>query len=749
MNAAYRAAAASLFALAVGCGSGGQQSASATGAAEGAAGVYYDVTVFRVQHGTITSLDGRIRCGTGGTACTARYDWGVQAVLIATPDAGYTFGTWAGDCQNTGQCILDTRVSGADKYVNAVFGPNGVVQHGNFTSPARHGQAYFDRLGNVAGSLDCTNANCHRATYGGGGIAPSCNACHANAGWANWQQSCSFCHGLKNDAAKAGYDFALHADWAAPPDDVSMRLTGVSSGAAGAHQKHVNPNIPSPVRSPIACSECHVVPETAIHTLNSSLDLPFGPLSRSQGAQPTWDASRLTCGANYCHGNFNYSGVVGVGAASSLAWTGTLNGCVTCHGMPPSGHAYGGSTDPVSCSGCHPDTVHADGTIDLAKGAHINGQKDAAGGACDACHWFPNSATKPATGAHLAHYGLAAEQGATRFGDLESLQDKYPGATPTEAPAAYAFGCGNCHPIDMGQHSMGSGSTVAKVWLYEAFAPSTSLKGKNSTSAAYDATAKTCSGVYCHSSGQGSPTYRTTPAWTSTTPLTCASCHDNPPRYVSGGAGTATANSHLGVDSWSWVVGHFGGIGAVGHADRHGAVGQQETAITCQTCHFDTTDPASTGVSGFYWLDTTGNYAFAGTDPAQGSVQCTACHTGAGNATVKAGKVLPLRHVNGTRDVVFDGRTAIDPAISYLPIAPNNPIRPYYRTNDKTFTWLNGIVNGTGSSFSLQPGSSYDPATKTCTVACHNLVPASLLQTVWGAPFAWDCQYCHGDKYDY
>lgn len=742
MKATCRLGVIAVVAALVGCGSGGNTAAS--GGAKGDAGAYFDVTVFRVAEGTITSQDGQIRCGTGGTACKGRYAWTAQAVLTATPDEGYTFGTWAGDCQYTGPCVLDTRVSGADKFVNAVFGPNGVVLHGNFSSAATHGQAYFDRLAQLPTSLDCSNAQCHGPTYGGAGIAPSCNACHVKAGWANWQQSCSFCHGLKNDVTKAGYDFALHTAWAAPPDDVSQRLTGASDGAAGAHQKHVNANIPNAVRGPIACSECHVVPETAIHTLNYALDIPFGPLSHSQGAQPTWDAATLTCGTNYCHGSFSYGSVQGTN--SSLAWTGALNGCETCHGMPPVGHAFGGTNDPKSCSGCHPDTVLADGTIDLAKGKHINGQKDAAGGgACDSCHWFPNG-TRPATGAHLAHYGLTAEQAGTGFGDLETLEDKYPGATPASAPTAYGFGCGNCHPIDMAQHSMGS-ATGAKVVLFEAIAPSATLKSKNSINAAYDRATQTCSGVYCHSSGQTTPTYRTTPAWTSTAQLTCADCHENPPRYVSGGAGAPTANSHLALDDYNWVVGHVGGIGAFGHADMHGAAGQSEAAITCQTCHFDTTDPSNTGNSGYYWLDTTGNYVIAGYDAAQqGDVNCTACHTGAGDAVAKAGKVLPLRHVNGRRDVVFDSRTAIDPLISYLPPAPNTPTKPYFRTNDTTYVWLNAVVNGTTTSFSLQPNSTYDPASKTCTVACHNM-GAYPDKPTWGAPFAWDCRYCHGDKY--
>ena len=353
-------------------------------------GVSYYVSVSRPVGGTIRSSDGRINCGTlagpNQLCAPVSFPWATPAVLTAIPDAGLYFQTWAADCNDPSPtCTLSTTNNGADKWVAAVFNPPERLGHGNITSPSLHAPKYFAFLGNDAGAPRCTN--CHGQSYAGQGIAPSCNACHAAAGWANWQQSCSFCHGRKDATTKAGYAFTdggVNQEWAAPPDDVNGRLTGMNGAAAGAHQAHVAPN---EFRSPVACSECHVVPTTAIHTLNHSLDLPFGPLSKSQGAVPTWDAATLTCGSNYCHGNFKYGSVEGKKA--SLTWGGSLTGCTTCHDMPPTGHAFGGTSSAASCAGCHSDTVRSDGTIDIAKGRHINGQKDAAGGACDSCHWLP------------------------------------------------------------------------------------------------------------------------------------------------------------------------------------------------------------------------------------------------------------------------------------------------------------------------------------------------------------------------
>ena len=493
-----------LFAAALAaCGSQPSSPGDAgTGEAKGLLGKYFYVSVSTPQNGTVDSVDGKIHCVAGVYCAPVKYNWTDVVTLRATPNTGYALATWAGDC--SGQtCVLSTVGHAADFTVVAVFNKSTLIGHGNYTRTADHAQAFFQFLANAPTAPKCNV--CHGATYAGQGIAPSCNACHQAAGWANWQQSCSFCHGLKNATTKAGYDVAVHPEWAAPPDDIAFRLNGVTDGAAGAHQKHVNPAVANAVRGPIACAECHVVPATAIHTLNLALDIPFGPLSHSQGASPTWAPATLTCGTNYCHGSFSFNGIQGTN--SSLPWTGTLTGCTTCHAMPPVGHTYGGSSNPASCAVCHPDTVLPSGAIDLAKGKHINGLAEA-NGACNSCHGFP-----PTTGAHLAHFGAAGA--GSSYGDLQILEDKFPAATPASAPAGYAFGCGLCHGGDFAaNHAKGSVNVV----LSSTGAPAGTLLARNAATAAYDATAKTCSGVYCHSSGQATPTFVTTPAWNSGAP---------------------------------------------------------------------------------------------------------------------------------------------------------------------------------------------------------------------------------------
>jgi mono/diheme cytochrome c family protein len=62
------------------------------------------------------------------------------------------------------------------------------------------------------------------------------------------------------------------------------------------------------------------------------------------------------------------------------------------------------------------------------------------------------------------------------------------------------------------------------------------------------------------------------------------------------------------------------------------------------------------------YLDTTERteLAFITGSSLQTRFACQTCHTGAAGAPpVGAGKVLPWRHVNGRRDVVFDSRTTV------------------------------------------------------------------------------------------
>ncbi len=502
-------------------------------------------------------------------------------------------------------------------------------------------------------------------------------------------ETCSSCHGSAANAA--------------PPRDTAGR-SDPALITVGAHQAHLRS---SAWHRDVLCADCHLVPSTTDapgHLDPAPAELVFSALA-NQGVTATWANGACT---TYCHGP-----TLAGGLAPTPAWTRgatTPADCIDCHGLPPPPP----HPRATACSTCHPN-VRADLTFAQPQ-QHIDGVLDLTSLPCGLCHGVP-----PTTGAHLAHYGEQASPPRALYGDLRILEDFQP-----DGGATYLFGCGQCHPLELSKHLDG----VVQVELHDPAAPMGSLKARNPSTAAYaGAPARTCANVACHSSGEEAPAYVTTPGWNSRVNPGCDGCHGNPPRYPSTDAGVT--NGHLWVDRTGWEYGHFGGL-----MESHGGPGAG--AITCQACHFDTVDPANTGPSGFYYLDTTGTYAVPGGNRGFTCANAS-CHTASSPvAPLGVGRVLPLRHVNGRRDVVFDRRTAL-PA-SYDGGIPTPPTSPFWMWG----AWSGGVVEKD------LVAATYQPVTKTCTnVSCHQgiLVSSPAPRTVaqWGVPGAdpEPCNYCH------
>ncbi len=582
---------------------------------------------------------------------------------------------------------------------------------------------------------------CHPGTVRDDGTIDVVGGLHVNGAVDLGTLACTSCHGDPRREPTA-----MNPQLPAAPPVGTQGETSPSQRAVGAHQAHLNDGA---LARAFACSECHDVP-TGLGHVDGRAEVVFGPVATHGGTRkPVWDGT--TCAASWCHGN-----VPNGNLSNAPVWTGTGQAeCGSCHGIPPPPpHPQLGA-----CAGCHPAAYSAR-TVDLD--LHVNGRIDfgGTGAGCDGCHGYP-----PASGAHGVHVGYAGDPAAATYGSTAILQDLFPAATPTTAPARYSFGCGNCHPLDPAKHMDGS----VEIELTDAAAPAGSLKSLASPSATYDVVARTCSGAYCHSSGQQAaaspplPAFVTTPAWDSGATLACDGCHANPPRYPSGGAGAPDANTHLGLAYDGWEFGHFGGQPGPWHpgGPKHGAgwwpPPNDASPLTCQTCHFDTVDPANAGPSGFYYLDTGGNYDLGGSL----GYACAGCHVaGDGEKPTGSGAVLPLRHVNGSRDVVFDPRTSV-PSIAWLPAAPFTPTRPTWVTDANPGVDLPpGAVYDPATipppppgqtwpfsspTLSLQlSGASYDRATKTCSsVGCH-LAQASVQ---WGGvpdSQSGTCSACHG-----
>jgi hypothetical protein len=142
-----------LAAIAAGCGAKTDQ--LGTGGSGYKDGANFDVAVVKPQGGIITGNggtpldpvsvvtghgtlpDGTVACGTlngvDSAKCDARVGGGASIVLTATPDTGYTFRTWAGDCSGTGLCTL-TGAANAYKRVVAVFDPVAGAEGGTTTA---------------------------------------------------------------------------------------------------------------------------------------------------------------------------------------------------------------------------------------------------------------------------------------------------------------------------------------------------------------------------------------------------------------------------------------------------------------------------------------------------------------------------------------------------------------------------------------------------------------------------------------
>ena len=475
--------------------------------------------------------------------------------------------------------------------------------------------------------------------------------------------ACNSCHG---DATSP-----------APPVD-TQRQNATSLRTVGAHRSHL---ATSSWRAPVTCDDCHVVPtrfDDPGHIDPSPAELTWSPIASARGGTPSWNG--VTC-SNDCHGQ-----TINGGTNKTPEWTrvdGTQAACGTCHSLPP---AAPHPQNP-NCSTCHAAVINASGAI-IDAALHINGIVEASQ-ACGSCHAVP-----PVTGTHLLHVGT---QGARSYGSLST-------AASVTNPTGYAFGCGQCHPLEPARHMNGG---RAEVELYNPAAPAGSLKLRSplatytpgATTLYDDAgvayTQGSCGNVYCHSG----PTYATpaavprpgvdfafagypvsypayavdvsrgfaTVTWGGASPG-CGGCHGFPLR-------TSEPSVRAGVGQSHSMVGAAGLES--GHAFNHNG-----TPLACRTCHHDTVTALST-------TGKVGGLTTYGPVPIAGWAQ----------------------HVNGLPDVAFD---------------TVNPV----------------AVSGVTQSLA---GAAYQQATATCSnVSCHK----SQTAVKNGHPFRPDqvsieCNVCH------
>ncbi|MBU1168572.1 MAG: CxxxxCH/CxxCH domain-containing protein [Proteobacteria bacterium] len=361
---------------------------------------------------------------------------------------------------------------------------------------------------------------------------------------------CSICHGSSDNAA--------------PPRSLSgSDLT--TDIAVGAHQIHLTGGA---IRAALPCESCHTVPATVDqpgHQDPSPAEIIWSALASSNGSTPTWDRTNARCSSVYCHGSSLSGGIV-----TSPAWTvvdSSQTACGSCHGTPPPPPHETNN----QCYTCHSGTVTMSGEINILSSQHINGfiessdnphptgwadatihgyaffdapegcktchGSDLGGGtsglSCDSCHAGGESWRTDCT---YCHGGLDNTSGAPPYGLLgqTSVSIKAVGAHTAhlmESPSHTAWDCTVCHVVPSAWDDAGHMDGVTGAELM--FTP------PSGTGAVYSSSTATCSSLYCHGNGR---TVSGSVLWTSSTNLSCVSCHGY---YTNYGSLSGEHSKHL------------------------------------------------------------------------------------------------------------------------------------------------------------------------------------------------------------
>lgn len=275
----------------------------------------------------------------------------------------------------------------------------------------------------------CGNTYCHRSADAVWSLprtsAEACGTCHALPPPAPHPQSdkCSVCHADVID--EQGHIIApeLHVDGVveykagdcknchgseqnpAPPID-TLGNSDFTAIGVGAHQVHLQGGEFS---RPLACDECHVVPEHVedpTHIDGLPAELTFSGVAESSDHHPSWDHASATCAGSYCHapspGDDRRSPVWNVEQALD---------CTSCHGAPPAlPHPQ-----TKNCSACHGQVVGSDNHSIIDRSRHVNGTVELdVTTDCTSCHGSVNPAppvdtlgntktSAPGVGAHQTH----------------------------------------------------------------------------------------------------------------------------------------------------------------------------------------------------------------------------------------------------------------------------------------------------------------------------------------------------------
>jgi predicted CxxxxCH...CXXCH cytochrome family protein len=444
----------------------------------------------------------------------------------------------------------------------------------NTTSPAFHASSANSALG--------TCKSCHGEDLAGGVVNKACAECHDVGlpdGVASWKVNCVMCHGGTNDGSGA----PPAATWGNGGDAVRI----------GAHAKHVAGGAFGPAQDCAVCHVKPADALAAGHVDGGTAEVAFAGIAAPSAptwnrasatcavychgatlsaggtnTAPNWTGGPVACGD--CHG--------APPPAPHPAVSSGLTGCASCHsltidstGTLIAASAGGKHLDgQVQATGGHPgawmDTASAGfhaysvnrgiGACQSCHGADLSG--GSSGVACGQCHdqGLPAGVASWSVNCTMCHGGVASQTGAPPKATWGFAGDPARGggtADPLRVGAhtkhltttlMAPFDCAPCHVKPANALSAGhvdSESALATLtWSGAAVAGGAVPQWNRS--------AGTCASTYCHGNYAGTYAYdvwdwgaeelvpmtasyagnRATPGWTGG-PVTCGSCHGNPP----------------------------------------------------------------------------------------------------------------------------------------------------------------------------------------------------------------------------
>ncbi len=601
-------------------------------------------------------------------------------------------------------------------------------------------------------NASCSNTYCHQSIVATNNpvwqaprdSAAACGSCHGLPPAAPHPQNsdCSKCHGAVVDANGNFVNKSLHINGnidtgtacnschgidpktGGPPPDLEGNTDSQYPGV-GAHANHLQA---SATHSPVACSECHVVPtiDTPGHIDGAPpASVTFGTLATSGNSSPIFNATGPSCSGTYCHQAYN--------PANNPNWTAPLDStaaCGTCHGLPPpfvadtpiSAQSHPKVNSATDCYRCHGMVVDSKRNF-TAPELHVNGNIEYQL-TCSSCHGSSASPAPPTDlsgNTDVTSLGVGAHQA-----HLTGISASFP--TGSFRPVL----CSDCHtvPTDVNDPNHINDWTTAVLTFSGAAVAGNQSPSWNSPSSS----PATCTGGWCHGPGAIG---NVSPVWNDpSVTLSCTSCHGFPPPFV--------ANTPISTQSHPKVN------NATDCYRCHGTVidsnlnfvapqlhvnGTIDYQLTCSSCHGDTsrsgddltnaappmdlsghTDVASLGV-GAHQAHLTGISASFPTASFR-PVLCSDCHT-------VPTDVNDPGHIN-------DWTTAVAPVFSGVAIAGGQS--PSW--NSQTATCTSGWCHGPGTLGNVSPVWNDPSVTLSCN-SCHGFPPAT------PHPQLAQCNACH------